>query len=264
MFSFLFIIAALVSVMECLNVLDAKVYVINMKNRSDKLAVSKFQLDLLGMNFTAIDAVNGTEVKAASNRSLGHEKVGQMIGIPDLRLKMDVVRKSELWPSQLGCFLSHLKALNEIASQKEESMSLVFEDDFLADGSAIETMNKQINRLPSDWDLVHFGHCEGRWRCVRYLDREQTLCQARNMVICTHAYLLRTRSSAKKLFDTGNRIPPTNADFFFHLAGINRYMVFPPTFSQRKNIVADTNSPFAPLTPLSNNTIEVLVNKIFS
>lgn len=259
---FLFLVFILEST-DGLNILDSKAYLINLKDRTDKLAVSKFQLDLLGLNFTPVEGINGNQLKNLSSFSLDDELIGKSIGIPDLKLTMRAVKTSKLNNPQLGCFLSHLKVFNEIANQQGDSMSLIFEDDFLADGSAIQLMNDYIKQLPSDWDLLYVGHCDGRHVCKNYLNSEKSLCYSEALVVCVHAYLLKSKSVAKKLFDTANSIEPTNADFYFQKAGIKTYVVFPHIFTQRKNIKADINSPYGMFSKLNNDSIANLVNKLF-
>lgn len=237
------------------NILDGNVFLINTKERNDKLAVSKFQLDLLGINFTRIDAINISSI-LNSRPYQGELNVSKIVGINDLKLPSEEFKKSS---NHAGCWLSHLKALQQISNEPDDKISLILEDDFIADGNAISLINEKLKLLPQDWDLFYVGHCDTKSKCRRYLSGDVCQANANDIVVCLHAYIVKNKSAAKKLFDAGNMKKPVLADFFFQLAHVDRYLIFPSIFTQRKNINADIGSGGGNFLPLKNNSIENLL-----
>lgn len=245
------------------SIMNANVYLINMKNRHDKLAASKFQLDLLGLNFKRVDAINGNSLRSVNDYS-SEKGVGEVVGIKDLKLTFGDLKVSYKSGSHVGCWLSHLKAFQQILEEPDDKMSLIFEDDFIADGNAISLITDNLKSLPDDWDLFYAGHCDSRDRCERYFGYDVCKAKSEDKVVCVHAYIVKNKSVAKKLFDAGNVKEPVNADYFFQLAKINRFMTFPSIFSQRKYISADIGSGGGIFMPLRNNSIEkMLIDKRF-
>lgn len=118
---------------------NLQTYLINLKHRNDKYLASKFQLDILGLNFSTFEAVNGPEIMSDLKRNGSDSNLKNMTGIEDLKVSVDSMLKSSSSAAQTGCWLSHLK-LHQIISKSEDEnkMHLIFEDDFLADGSAID------------------------------------------------------------------------------------------------------------------------------
>lgn len=244
------------------NIKNAKIYLINLKERTDKLKTSKFQLDLLGLNFSVVEAINGTLLKSKHFKPK-IEDVNIFTGIKNLKTTLKIIKSSKRTPGQIGCWLSHLKAL-DIIIQNDDSMSLILEDDFVADGNAIDLMNKYISQLSKDldWDLLYVGHCDAVQRCSLFLDKTKKLCFTNVRVNCLHGYVLKNKKVAETLFKAGNLLKPVNADQIFELSKAKRFMAFPPIFKQRKNIKADVASKSGIHPALLNNTIEVIINKL--
>ena len=243
---------------------NANIYLINLRHRTDKLYASALQLELLGLKFTLIDAVNVASLKAPDSEECNQDILKSITGINILKLNLDDIRKSKKTAAHIGCWLSHLKAFNEILKQDVDKMSLILEDDFVADGNAIELVNKYLAQLEKnhEWDLFYAGHCDSRVNCHRYLDATRKICSTVKQTPCAHAYIVKNKSAAKKLLDAGNLKEPVNADYFFETAGLKRYMVFPHIFKQRKNIVADVKSEGGIHEELLDNSLELIVNNL--
>ena len=243
---------------------NLKTFLINLDERNDKYLVSKYQLDLLGLNFTRIKAVDGFQlIKDVKDNSTNFDLKIET-GISGLNVSVDSLKNSEYNGGGIGCWLSHLKVYQTINNSVEANNPiLILEDDFLADGDAIKLMKKFANSVPNDWDLLYVGHCDNSSKCQRHTGLRGEFCLANQLVICTHAYLLRNASVAMKLFKSGNSPSPILADFYFQTAGLKRYMIFPHIFSQRKNIASDVKSDGGIFTALLNDTIKTLINQKF-
>lgn len=238
-------------------------HLINLKRRNDKYLASKFQLDLLGLNFTRLDGFDGRQIISDLRRTGGKMDLKALTGIDSLKVTGGSMFRSNLPPPVIGCWLSHLKVHHLISTSEDENkMHLIFEDDFLADGNAIKLMSDFANSVPDDWDFLYVGHCHTRERCTRFVPGFTNMCYTDKMVWCLQAYLLRNKGVAKKLYDLGNSPVPLVADHYFQKAKLNIYMVFPHIFKQRKNIIADINSGGI-FTNLLNDSIEILVNRNF-
>lgn len=244
---------------------DSNIYLINLKSRKDKLMASTFQLNMLRLNFTVIEAVNGIILKNQKSQNMTNEIVKNITGINELKVSLNSLRASKLSPAQIGCWLSHLKTFDKIKNDDKDKLSLILEDDFIADGMAIELINKNLMKLHKkyDWDLVYVGHCHNRARCQNYLDNSKEICKTVVRVYCTHAYILKNKSAAIKLFNAGNLKVPIIADHYYENTNLNRYMIFPHIFKQRKSIKADINSYGGYHTDLLNKTFENLLAKLF-
>lgn len=146
--------------------------------------------------------------------------------------------------------------------QNEETMTLILEDDFIADGSVTSKIEDALKKLPVDWDILYVGHCDQKKKCNTFLDHDENICLTRREVFCATGYLLRNREVAKILFEKGNNKKPLVADRYFHKSGLNIYLIFPHLFKQRKNIDADINSPGGYFTFLANDTFEKSISTI--
>ncbi len=53
-----------------------------------------------------------------------------------------------------GCFFSHIRAIEKIAKQPDNTYGLIFEDDFDISDNFNEDMNNVLNAVPKDFDLL--------------------------------------------------------------------------------------------------------------
>lgn len=238
-------------------------FLINLERRSDKLQSSKFQLDFLNISFNVFTAVDGGKLRNQLDQN--KNAIAELVGIKNLKLKRKTLEKSNNSLSHVGCWLSHLKLMQKIEDLKIDDNILILEDDFVADGDAVSLIDSAINKLPSNWDLLYVGHCDTRARCGNYLDREFDICKCRQNqpVGCTHGYLLRNYTVASRIFEQGNSEEPLLADLYYDKTTLNRFIVFPHIFSQRKSIMADVKSEGGVFTELRNSTLKALVDKYY-
>ncbi|MCJ1266667.1 hypothetical protein MMC22_006552 [Lobaria immixta] len=143
-----------------------KVFVINMKERTDKLDAVVMSASLTGFHVDAIEGVIGMEV---SNRSLPID------GVPK---KSEWIQKK--MNNIIGCWRSHLNFAHRIVSENLLS-GLVMEDDadwsvylkdqlvHVAEGSRyISDPSRKTTEFQSpygdDWDMLWLGHCGSKFR----------------------------------------------------------------------------------------------------
>lgn len=239
-------------------------FLINLERRSDKFQSSKFQLDFLNISFNVFTAVDGGKLRNQLDQNK-NASVAELVDIKNLKLKRETLEKSNNSLSHVGCWLSHLKLMQKIEDSKVEDNILILEDDFVADGDAVSLIASAINKLPFNWDLLYVGHCDTRGCCENYLDRKYDMCKCRkNQPIgCTHGYMLRNYSVASRIFERGNSEEPLLADLYYDKTTLNRFIVFPHIFSQRKSILADVKSEGGVFTELRNSTLKDLVEKYY-
>lgn len=115
-------------------------YVINLAKNVQRLNNSAHQLDAAGLTWHRIHAVNGWE--------LSEQQIKQVY---DARRNARDGRQP-LVPPEIGCYLSHIAAWEQIAEGPEPG-GFIFEDDFAAD----ETLAKKLALLSREqdyWDMV--------------------------------------------------------------------------------------------------------------
>ena len=259
-----FYLRNILAVPQTIDIRNANIYLINLKHRKDKLYASTVQLELLGLKFTVIDAVNGNYLNTFEYNENYPKQLQSLTGIEGLKADLNSIKFTPNTPAHVGCWLSHLKALKQILKQFDDRISLILEDDFIADGNVIELVNRYLAQLEKnhEWDLLHAGHCDSKEKCKYFLNENESICYTEERVFCTHAYIVKNKAAAKKLFNAGNRELPVLADFFFETADLKRYMVFPHIFKQRKNIEADIKSEGGIHEELLNNSLELIVNNL--
>ncbi len=214
------------------------VLLINLNRRPDKLQISEYQLKRLNIsNYTRIAGVDGKELlDRLKNSTLSPAEVlGQKY------LKADKIYMNN--PGQIGCSLSHLKVMKHIIDKNITRPVLVFEDDFLADGDAINQVEKALKLLPFNWGLFYAGHCHGRsGTAFQKFGKYSINKLGKELVPCTHAYLINGAKFAKEYLETGNTKKLELADFVVQASSMSRYIIYPFIFSQLKEIKADIQS----------------------
>lgn len=148
--------------------------------------------------------------------------------------------------------------MSETLTLKCLIISLILEDDFLADADAINIMEDLMNTLSKDWDVIQVGHCAGRWACSKFVNKN--ICLAKKIMIpCVHGYIIKNKKVAHEMFRLGNRPSPVLADDYFEGNNLNRYIIFPYIFSQLKKIKPDPGSGGGEWPPLANGSLEHMI-----
>lgn len=134
------------TILQSLNDVFGKVFVINLTRDTEKLQDMTEKLRGLNTEFTRFDAVLGKEVPKE-------------------------VLERELTPwcqnfcpaATVGCALSHKNIWRKIVDENIKSAA-VFEDDCIYDPSFYSILTKALADLPDDWDVLYFGCVAGCYK----------------------------------------------------------------------------------------------------
>ncbi len=114
------------------------VFLINLKNRPDKLNDSTILLNKYNIKFNVFVGINGNSYNHNNISKKYHQKL--------LRLN----------PGVLGCLLSHINIIQYAKENNLENI-LIFEDDIDFSENFLEILNCAIKDLPKDWDMFYLG-----------------------------------------------------------------------------------------------------------
>jgi glycosyl transferase, family 25 len=122
------------------------VFVINLDNSTDRLAHAKDRLDVAGLHFTRIPAFDGRGKDVSA--------------IPEYDRKATLAWFGrELMGGEIGCYLSHLRAIDAFLATTSD-YGVVFEDDIdLPDGASdiLSEVVKQSARLGGGFAVCNLG-----------------------------------------------------------------------------------------------------------
>ncbi|KAK3567890.1 hypothetical protein QTP86_027309 [Hemibagrus guttatus] len=127
-----------------------EVYVINLLRRIDRKARILRTLDVLGIEVTLTNAVDG---KALNSSQL------QVLGIEMLPSYRDPYSSRELTKGEIGCFLSHYNIWKQVVERKQQQV-LVLEDDVRFEPSfksRLNTIMEDVQRTQLQWDFIYVG-----------------------------------------------------------------------------------------------------------
>jgi GR25 family glycosyltransferase involved in LPS biosynthesis len=119
-------------------------YLINLDKDKDRLAFMDEQLTKTNITYTRIQAVYGKELSSDERKKYYNE---------------EAKGEHRLNDGELGCALSHRKALEETV-QKKEGYALVLEDDVALPENFKDILEREIkkNKQNSQWDYVSFDY----------------------------------------------------------------------------------------------------------
>ena len=127
-----------------------KSYLINLDGSADRLASARRQFETHKIAFERVSAVNGHKLSLETLKDYNAQKTECYMG-------------RQMSGGEIGCVLSHLKALREFLAS-DAPYAIVFEDDFLLHDDFLSTVNSTIDWLSTSnyvWDIVHLSF-EGR------------------------------------------------------------------------------------------------------
>jgi glycosyl transferase, family 25 len=155
--------------------------VINLDRSPTRLTKISAQLDFLGLRWHRIAAVDGATLDMDDPTVLDKPRFHEQHGKPPL-------------PGELGCYLSHVKALETLLSSNYE-WGLILEDDAVL-GDALPSVINTLLEHPQAWDLVKLsGMHSGTPVKVKKLSSHRNLCIALTSYTGASCYLVNRRAA---------------------------------------------------------------------
>jgi glycosyl transferase family 25 len=115
-------------------------YLINLEKNEKRLKNSSAQFDAQNITYVRIDAVNGW--------ALSVDEIAEVYDAAENETR----GKHPLVPAEIGCYLSHIAAWQQIADGQEEG-GFIFEDDFLANENLAEILSL-LSTPDASWDMI--------------------------------------------------------------------------------------------------------------
>nr|XP_055058827.1 procollagen galactosyltransferase 2 isoform X3 [Misgurnus anguillicaudatus] len=127
-----------------------QVYLINLKHRADRKDRMLRSLEVLGIDVTITDAVDGKALNLSQLKALGIEM------LPGYK---DPYSERVLTKGEVGCFLSHFNIWKKVVELQQQQV-LVLEDDvrFQPDfKSRLSIIMEDVKQSGLEWDLIYVG-----------------------------------------------------------------------------------------------------------
>lgn len=172
------------------------IFIVSMLHDSERREKIEENCVKFNLRSSFIDAVNGREILAKDYYPLAKN--------PNFLFN----RRHIISPAELGCRLSHKKAIETFLADSKKEWLVVFEDDIKFDISLVNYLNK-INSIKSNNEyVIHLGGQDGlstKRRIIFKKDNMYDLLKAKTVFSFTLRWLYRTcgylinRSAAKEL-----------------------------------------------------------------
>ena len=192
-------------------------YLINLEENVVRRNNSIRQLKALGLDWYRIDAVNGWKLSDTDIVKFYSEEANRYQA------------KSPLTAPEIGCYISHLKAWERIASGNSAG-GFIFEDDFLATPELHSVLAEICDDGGSNWDMIKLFSLDNSPRTIT----RQPLGQQHEIVIpysvpsCTLGYGVTVAAAARLADHTIPFFRPVDEDLkFFWETGIRVSLVLP-------------------------------------
>ncbi|XP_043075611.1 procollagen galactosyltransferase 2 [Puntigrus tetrazona] len=127
-----------------------QVYLINLKRREDRRDRMLRSLEVLGIDVTITEAVDGKALNSTQLRALGIEM------LPGYK---DPYSDRVLTKGEIGCFLSHYNVWKKVVELQQQQV-LVLEDDVRFEPSfksRLNTIMEDVKQSGLHWDLIYVG-----------------------------------------------------------------------------------------------------------
>lgn len=163
-----------------------RAWVINLDRSVQRLEHIRQRLDELQIPWERVPAVNGAELDLSLDQRLDTAAFGARHGKPPL-------------PGELGCYLSHVKAM-DLFLASSDGYALILEDDVEL-GSSLPAVMDQLVMHPKHWDLIklsgiHSGH---PLRIQRLNDGHHAIAVSTTSYTGASCYLVNRRAAAALL-----------------------------------------------------------------
>lgn len=169
---------------------DVDIYLINMKKNADRLEnfIEQYMMsDMRYKKFSRFEGIDGSKVEIdayVTPTALGEINATTKSGYR--------TKHYQLTKGAVGCYLSHLSLYKKIANG-DAPYGLIFEDDVRIDNNLFVKINKSLEMVPNNWDMLLFGcHCIVCDKYEKHYDAER--------FFLLHAYMIK-KDSAQKIFN---------------------------------------------------------------
>jgi GR25 family glycosyltransferase involved in LPS biosynthesis len=169
---------------------DVDIYLINMQANSDRLEsfIEQYMMsDLRYKKFSRFAAVDGATLDTGAFVT--------QFALDEINTTLSSgyrTKHYQLTKGAVGCYLSHLSLYNKIA-KGDAPYGLIFEDDVRIDSNLFAKINKNLETIPNNWDILLFGcHCIVCDKFEKHYDAER--------FFLLHAYIVK-KESARKIFN---------------------------------------------------------------
>lgn len=127
-----------------------KIYLINLKRRSERLIRMQKIFDILGVEYSLLEATDGQKLEELPADLKNHHILDGYL---------DPITKRPMKNGEIGCFLSHYRIWQDVVKNKYQKV-IVFEDDlrFSHDGlTRVREVLQDLEASGKEWDLIYFG-----------------------------------------------------------------------------------------------------------
>lgn len=241
-----------------------KIYLINLKRRSERLDRMQKIFDLLGVEFSLLEATDGQKLEDLPADLKYHIMDGYL----------DPITKRPMKKGEIGCFLSHYRIWQDVVKNKLKRV-IVFEDDlrFSFNGlTRIREVLQDLDASQKEWDLIYLGRKkqsdnEELWIPLhRHLSSvEYSYWTLGYMLSLSGAEKLLIPEPLKKIVPVDeylpimfNKHPNKKWSFQFEPLNLNAFtlyplVVFPQRYTNEPGYVSDTEDSVI-VTPKPKNT----------
>ena len=169
-----------------MNTLFDSVYVINMDKDTEKMRVMEKTLAGLNVTYTRFPAIDGREVSKKEKREMSFSICSDIM----------------CTKGTIGCGMSHMSLWKQIAKNDVQS-ALILEDDVVFTKNAMDVLEKAMDQLPEDWDLLYLGILNTGFAMIDCTNKISTNLCVPSYAGGTHAYAVSNKGCRKLL----QRIP---------------------------------------------------------
>ncbi|XP_076860430.1 procollagen galactosyltransferase 2 [Brachyhypopomus gauderio] len=127
-----------------------EIFLINLKRRVDRRKRMLNTLEVLGLQATLVDAVDGKALNSSQLRALGVDMM------PDYK---DPYSGRVLTRGEIGCFLSHHSTWKRMVDRDLQRV-LILEDDVRFEPrfkKRLQIIMEDVDKVQLDWDLIYVG-----------------------------------------------------------------------------------------------------------
>ncbi len=136
-------------------------FLLNLKRDEKKRVLMRKQLDALSIPYEIIDGVSGQDLSTEYlHKVYDPDKAWHYIG-------------RELTKAEVGCYLSHLEAMQAIVDSNAP-YGVIVEDDVTISRDYIPVL-LSIQQLPLDWQIIQLGNAYNKQRCASWFRKKHDL-----------------------------------------------------------------------------------------